>query len=273
MNDECPMSVLLARYLRNELDRKQLEGQLFIYLRDNPQRIRLGSWCEEDRIDFLCWFYPRMRDAIDKYKACGSNFDSYLSSLIKWSAIEFRSKEADCHALERACWKARARDIVAEDEIEYGYDDTPFEIQKNPRQVLMLTLKCCSYLSDDFSHKVASAIGMNEEYLQCLIDGIRRMNAIKAERLRVLEEHSASQYFRCIAFEARMKAAPEGSAHRADMEQRLIAAKQRLVSMRRRLAHMMKDATNKEIAEVLGIPKGTVDSCLSAVHHKLAKKP
>ena len=38
--------------------------------------------------------------------------------------------------------------------------------------------------------------------------------------------------------------------------------------MRRRHAHMMREATNKEVADALGVPKGTVDSCL----HSLKKR-
>jgi len=271
MSDEHPMGTMLDRYLLNKLDRKRLEGDLFMYLRDNPHRFKLGTWLEDDRIDFLCWFYPRMSQAIDKYKPCGASFDSYLGTLIKWASIEYRAHEADCNALESACWKARSQEIVAETEAEYMYDGGGFQPRKNPRQVLMLTLKCCSYVSDDFSKRIAGAIGMKEECLHSLLDELRKKNAIREERLRTLEERCAAQYFRCVAFEGRLKAAPEGSAHKADMEQRLEFAKRRLSSMRRRLAHTLKEATNKEIAETLGIPKGTVDSCLFAAHRSMLK--
>ncbi len=270
MKGDKPLTALLERHAKGMLDRGALEGAIFTHIRDNPHRFRIGTWNEEDRLDYLCWLYPRLRRAIDAYHDTGADFDAYLASLVRWSSIEYRAVEADRRALEHACWVDRATNEAAEDEPEYLEEEPTPPLVKNPRQVLMLALKCCLYVSDDFSVRLAKAIGMDVATLRSYFDELRRRMASRAERVRELETNAASQYYRCVAFEARLRAAPEGSAHRAEIEQRLTRGRIRLASMRARLSRASKDATNKEIAEVLGVPKGTVDSCLHAVKSKAA---
>jgi DNA-directed RNA polymerase specialized sigma24 family protein len=270
MNADRPLTALFERYVNGALDRRALEGAIFTHIKDNPHRFRIGAWNEEDRLDYLCWLYPRLSRAIDSYHETGANFDAYLASLVRWSSIEYRSTEADRRALEHACWVDRATNLTAEEEPEYIRNEAPVPTVKNPRQVLMLALKCYLYVSDDLASRLAQAIGMDKEVLRGYFDELRRRLAAREERIRQLETCAASQYYRCVAFEARLRVAPEGSAHRAEIERRLELGRRRLVSMRNRLARAGKDATNKEIAELLGIPKGTVDSCLHAVKTKAA---
>ncbi len=268
MKKDKPLSALLERYAEGLLDRPALEGAIFTHIRDNPHRFRLASWNAEDRLDYLCWLYPRLHRAIDAYREKGADFDSYLASLIRWSSVEYRSTEADRRALEHACWLDRATNAAAEDEPDYEIAEPGREAVRNPRQVLMLALKCCFYVSDDFVLRLAAAIGMDPVQIRSYFQELRARMTAREERIRDLETRAASQYYRCVAFEARLRAAPEGSAHQAEMELRLARGRKRLDSMRARLARASKDATNKEIAEVLGIPKGTVDSCLHAIKLK-----
>jgi DNA-directed RNA polymerase specialized sigma24 family protein len=270
MSGDRPLTALFERYAQGALDRVALEGAIFTHIRDNPQRFRLGSWNEEDRLDYLCWLYPRMCRAIDAYRETGANFDAYLASLVRWTSIEYRSTEADRRALERACWEDRAKNAAAEEEPEYLAELQQFAVVKNPRQVLMLALKCCYYVSDDFTARLARAIALDIEVVRGYFDELRQRMAAREERIRILETRAASQYYRCVAFEARLRAAPEGSAHQEEIKFRLERGRKRLDSMRARLARASKDATNREIAEVLGIPKGTVDSCLHAIKAKAA---
>jgi hypothetical protein len=54
------------------------------------------------------------------------------------------------------------------------------------------------------------------------------------------------------------------------MEERLERARKRYKAMRKRLGGIRMNASNRIVAEVLGIPKGTVDSGLFAIKNHLA---
>jgi IS30 family transposase len=49
------------------------------------------------------------------------------------------------------------------------------------------------------------------------------------------------------------------------MARRLVKAKKRLESMRKRLAALKAEASNRQVAALLGVPKGTIDSNLYAI--------
>jgi hypothetical protein len=55
------------------------------------------------------------------------------------------------------------------------------------------------------------------------------------------------------------------------MKNRFERARKRFYTMRKRLEGMRLSASNRMIAEVLGIPRGTVDSSLFAIKNRRSK--
>ncbi len=289
MNDTKPLSALRDRWISGVLGREEFESAVFVFIRSNPQRYNLEGWDRTDFMDFLGGFYLRLRRAIDSYRDKGADFDAYVHSVMRWASIEFKATKAERAVMENACWRDRAIDSAEEREAAYAPDQAdpadpmgpqdagyPRELKEgiaNRKQVLMLALKCCLYVSDDFASKIAAALEMDAG---CLLDEFRTLRektASRMEKLRALEERLGAQYYRCLAFEARCRAAPADSARKEFLEQAWKRGKTRLDSMRRRHAHMMREATNKEVADALGVPKGTVDSCLHSLKKRAYCRP
>jgi len=61
-----------------------------------------------------------------------------------------------------------------------------------------------------------------------------------------------------------------GTDYYEKLKCRFERAKKRFYSMRKRLGGMRVAASNRMIAEVMGIPRGTVDSGLFAIRNRLA---
>jgi DNA-directed RNA polymerase specialized sigma24 family protein len=272
---ERPLNNLMQQYSWGLLKKKEFEGLIFQYCLDNYKRFNLYRWDKDECTDYLCWLYPRISRAIDNYRNTGFSFDAYIHSLIRWSAREYRSREADHHITECACWDAKAADMVCSAEAAYDEDPEPREAFKpvvNPRQVLVLLLKSYYFVSDDFISRISPAIGVEQERIRRLIDELRKHRLQREERFRILQERIHCQYYRYIAMTKRTAAAPEGSALREKLRQRRERAKTRLDAMRKRLSAIRLEASNRQVAEVLGVPKGTVDSNLYALKSKWKKQ-
>jgi hypothetical protein len=273
MHDDQPLSAILGEYYLGKLTRKQLEGKIFQFVLDHYQYYHLRSWDKEKIIDFLCWLYPRIHNAIDNYKWTGSNFDAYIGALINWSSREYHTREADHWVIEKAVWDARAREMTAGDrEPDYLEPGPAPKPVSNPRQVLMLLLKSYHFVSDDFAARAAPALGMPKEKLFRLICDMRQQRARREEEIQGLRERIHCQYYRCVSYERRMYAAPEGSLKQATMARYLENGKKRLASMRRRLSRIRLDASNNQVAQVLKIPKGTVDSSLAILKARMKRQ-
>ena len=279
MIDDRPMSAVRDAYLRGAASRAELESAIFTFIRDNPWRFKLERWDRDKLLEFLSWFYPSIRNAIDTYRDCGSSFDAYLNSLVHWASLGYRIRNFEEDAMESAYWTERAVESTRDPEATYEPDiqdeaeapPTP-EIRKR-RQVLALTLKCCMFVSDDLCGRIAPALSMQPAELRTKIGDLRTRVQSRYWRRKECEEKAATQYYRCIVLKAKIDASAEGSARRSKYERSLAFARKRLKNLRREISKIPIEASNKEVADVLGVPKGTVDASIYFLKHSRPPLP
>ena len=270
---EKPLSSLYQCYSTGNLPKKDFEGRIFQYLLDNLERYRVLEGGKNCWNEFLSWLYPRLARAIDQYRDLGSSFDAYITSLVHGAAREYRCREADHRITEYACWQARAQEMcVCESESEYLESCEAFSIPRGikPRHILLLLLKSYYLVSDEFVDRVAGAIGMKAEVIMKMIYKLRTMRCERDTEILNLRDRLYCQHYRCLAYQKRLSAVQPGTDYYKKMEARCVRARQRFFSMKKRLGKMRVDASNRMIADVVGIPKGTVDSSLFAVKNYLA---
>jgi DNA-binding NarL/FixJ family response regulator len=274
MGENLPLSKLLTRYSLGHIGRKELEGHIFKFILDNPQEFRPYKWSNEEYLDFVCAFYPRISRAIDHYRDTGASFDAYIASLVRWGIKETRSRETDRHIMEYACWEAKAQDEAAVHEAEEMYvePEPAFDKVPNPRQVLVLLLKSYRYMSPDFLERISPALDIKKEKLGDLIEGLREIRLQREEHIRAMQERIYTQYYRCIVVEKKLKGAVPNSARHEKLQNRLSRGRKRLQSMRERLAGMKTGASNRQVAQVLESAKGTIDAHLFTVKGKLGNR-
>jgi hypothetical protein len=274
MKDNLPLDSLLREYYGGRLNKKKFEGIIFEYILKNSKLFKLQSWPKDECIDFLCWLYPRIGRAIDKYRNTGSSFDAYVSSMVRWSSREYTRTEISHRITEQTYWDACTQDMaVCEREPAYGGGGVvPFKPVNNPRQTLLLLLKSYYFISEDFIDRAAPALGMKKENLKRLVEQVRDMRVHHDEALKKLRDHIHTLYYRCIAFERQLYASAKGSVMYEKLKVRLERARKRLASMRKRFKRMRADPTNQQVAQVLGLPKGTIDSNLFAIRIKFECK-
>jgi hypothetical protein len=191
--------------------------------------------------------------------------------VVRWSAKEYRSHIADHQLAEYATWTARFSEMYAGDaEPEYPEAETVPVIKqaRNPRQLLILILKCYYYLSDDFIERAAPAVGLESSRLKMMVEKLRNLRRLHDDRVYFLRERIYCQFYRCIILEKRLDATPENTIRAARLKERLERSRARLEKMRYRLSRTRVYPSNLEIAEIIGIPKGTIDSNLYALKHR-----
>jgi biotin operon repressor len=271
-----PLNELYTRYAAGLLDKKEFEGLIFRAIQKTPHHYKLSRWDRDERGDYLSWLYPRISRAIDAYRNTGASFDTYIVSLVRLSAKEYRARQTDKHVAEYAAWTARFPDqYVYQDEPEY-LEEQPLPAAvikqvKNPRQLLILILKCYCYVSDDFLERLAPKVGLERNTLKQMIDQMREQRLKRDGYLRVMRERIYCQFYRCLVYEKRLAAMPENSAVFLRMKAQLERARRRLDTMRKRLAKIRPDATNAQIAQILGVSKGAVDANLHALKTRWKK--
>lgn len=273
MSNHLSLNELYDQFSQGLLEKKQFEGLLFEVVLEYLIRYNLYNWEKDDCIDFLSWLYPRLSRATYTYQHIGATFESYIYSMVRWSAREYRVRDTHHLATEQAVWSARIPEMYAHMvEPDYLENEKISELEptlaKNPRQLLVLILKCYYCLSEDAIERLAPILGIETQKLKEMVEKLKGQRYQKDEEIRSLKERIHSQYYRCIVYEKRIKLIPEDSYLHQKVKTRLEKARYRLAALRKKLAAFRKEATNNQVAEIMGLSKGTVDASLYNVKRK-----
>ncbi|MDR0731709.1 MAG: hypothetical protein LBF63_08575 [Treponema sp.] len=271
------LDVLYQNYLDGVIDKRELEGKMFNTILKNARNYRWFGGSEEDIVDYLCWIYPRLSKAVRHFKGSGAAFSTYIGALIRYSMKEYKSNQMDHYITEYAAWTTHSMDIeVRSPEFSYpgpeeGEDEDkdlraaiPHELFKS-RQILLLILKSYYFISEDFIERIAPYTGVEPEALKLMIEKLHSYRSRKEEDIRLFQERIASQFYRCVAWEKRLKILMPESSRYGVIKIQLERARKRLAGMRKRFSKVRLDATHRQIAEVTGISTGTISSSLSSL--------
>ncbi|GMO21076.1 MAG: hypothetical protein Pg6A_08030 [Termitinemataceae bacterium] len=228
-----------------------------------------------DTQDFLSWIYPRFVKSIKRYvPVTGVTFEAFIYSTMRFNFREYLSRHARRMETEQSFWSDVAKDTPYYEESLFEGEESMSPIRKtHKKQSLMVFLKCYHAVSDSMIKRMSSYLGMREESLRAMIDELRKERCEIELSFNELRERCKAQYYRCMNYERRLDRVERGSAAFGILFKRLTGHRERLLRMRRRLKNMRVEATNQQVARVMGIAKGSVDSGISAFKRKYCANP
>jgi DNA-directed RNA polymerase specialized sigma24 family protein len=268
-----PLSNLLGQYYSGALKKRELETKMIEHILTNYKMYGLFKYNKTDFIDYLCWLYPKLSSAIFKYKDSGASFDAYIHSIVRCASKEYEKKLATFYDTEKLCLD-EADEHTALFDHEVLYDENKRGralLMKRPRHALILFLKSYFYVSEEMISKTAAITGVDERHLKLMVNKLRQARRKKEVYLAKLRENIHLQYYKCLSFERRIINLRKSACESEELRSVLSEGRKRLENMRSRLKRMRMEATNKEIAKLLDLPKGTVDSSLAAIKRNYAE--
>ncbi|MCL1958259.1 MAG: sigma-70 region 4 domain-containing protein [Spirochaetes bacterium] len=272
---------IYSDYVLGDIKRDKFEGIIYTYLLNNQNKTSIKHWKQSNYKDFISWFYPNLKKVIDSYEDVGSSFEAYLYRFMLLSAKEYSVRTITRSITEYSTWGARIPEMYVHEEPPiYKTNNTKEELtkmiteingKKNKRRILALVIKCYYYVSDDFADKIALLTGIDAKELIEKLNKIRKIRQKTDDRIYLFKERIYCQFYRCIVYERKLSLIREDTFAYEKMRRRLKRARERLSSMRERIKKVRTDATHKQIAEVIGITKGTVDASLHRLKEKLGE--
>ena len=243
---------------------------------------------DDDTGDFFCAFYPKIEGLIDRFSYRGRPFEAYLVSSIRWQLKTFAKKRVMQHSEHRAVkdesefWHNCTRTESPEPGSSIyssSIDDCPGAYSAEVSQVLKiepggkisdpawarrffyLLLRNVAFIDDSLMEHGARLSGFDPEYILGCANELKERLAEKRERQRILLEKRNSLHVRVLQLNALIAEETEKDRLSSYMK-RLTCAKSRLEKTKRDLRSLSLLPTHKDIAEVLGTAKGSVDSGL-----------
>jgi len=273
------LNKIYSNYLLGEIKRDEFESIIYTYLFNNQNKTCFSHWEQDYYEDFISWFYPRLRNSIDAYQDTGASFEAFLNKYMLISAKEYQVRTTTKKVVEYSAWSARVPDMyVYEEPPVYNISSNTEEVltkmiidtkgRKNTRRILALILKCYYYVSVDFAERIAPLIGIDAKELIEMINKLREVRRKNDDNIFLQKERIYCQFYRCIIYEKKLSLMKENTIAHEKLQRRLVYARERLDKMRERLTRMRTEATHRQIAQIIGTTKGTVDASL---HHLKVK--
>jgi len=242
---------------------------------------------EDDCGEFYLFFYPRLLRCLKRFRDQGKPFEWYLNAVLRWHWKAYCSRRraergnwllagapelwevepaacaADGEAQEAPSrlWELAGRRGLALDSRQSGRADR--------RRLLLVALKNAHRLPDESLHSLSLLTGVPEAWLAVTVDRLRQRLFSRQVRLHALYARS-NRCFTAMLREQRALAWETDPGRRAEILLRVESLRRRLKRNRNRIRRAASCPTNRELAALTQIPKGSVDGSIYWLRRRLA---
>ncbi len=244
-------------------------------------------WDEDDVGDFFCTFYPKIEGIIDRFVYKGKPFEAYLASSIRWQLKTFAKKKALQHAEDQALrseskfwyicelhagqrYPYPGSLLVEEHSCDYSTElsqvlriepDGKIEDPAWARRFMYLLFRNVTYIDDSMIEHAARLSGFEPGYILGCATELRERLEEKKNRHRILSEKRNALHIRVLQLTTLMSAETDNGRIQ-EYQKQIRLAENRIKKINREQKSSPLLPTHKDIAEVLGVAKGSVDSGL-----------
>jgi len=227
---------------------------------------RAHNLSEEDKGEFYISFYNRMEGLINNFTYKGIPFETFLNQTLKWHIKTYINKKKDekkLIAVNVQEAEVEVKDLLRHD-VGNNDDQFPHVILKGDasrKRLLFLVLVDSPNINDDEMKTFSEMTGYEYEWLLFLKDTLNNRLYKRNERLIRLREKRNNTYMKLLYKQSQL-------SDEMDREKKILIDEQirrlrkRLDDTRYEISRVPCRPTHAEIAELLKVPKGTVDSGL-----------
>lgn len=266
----------VQRYQQTGLNKTELIQEIAVYTYSS---VLLKKYLTEDQKgDFLCFFYSEMENLIERFHFIGKPFEAYLHTILKWRIKTFLVRDSkkrdvlhilkDRHFLEPL--HTIDRGIHADDEIEissaalqvfHGVNTDPIPANSDKNRLLFLFLKEYTVSNPDYLPYISKITGYSEEWIIERAEILRTYVRKRMKRFKILTEKRNRTFFQLYLMEKKLHEAYTDSEKKLYSDKIKILTR-RLQMVNKEISKISLHPTHREISSVMRIPKGTIDSGL-----------
>ena len=235
------------------------------------------GWSEDDCSDFFCSFFNRIPGMIERFQYIGISFDTFFFTSIHWQMKTFLRKKQKHSAYDRVATESLYFMVQEAPETYWPYDasDIPRPIRRKLEindegiitdrasciRILCMSLRNCEFIDDRMIGQISRLCGCTTNWLSACITHLRDRMHTKRAICNKLQIRRNIVFMRICLLHDELNLDLGG--YKSDqIFFEIELEKTQLREITEQINHYPLYPSHKEIGQVLGIPKGTVDSGL-----------
>ncbi len=242
---------------------------------------------DDDRSKFFCSFYKKLPGLIDRFEFCGKPFELYLNSTLRWNIKTFRTRESRYTGMFIAVHK-KPFYLVSEENSEKDNFLPDLNITDTAKKVLNIEksnqiipdayksrlffvyLIECDYLDKRIQDGIIEMIGLNKKWVEDCSLKLKKKVEERVKRVKSIQNRRNSYFLELHILQEKVVFA-ENEIEKDEIYKKITKLRYSIKRFNKIIAHAMIHPTHREIAEVLNLPKGTVDSGIYYIKNSFKK--
>ena len=215
--------------------------------------------------NFFCDFYPKIRKLILQFENRGYPFEAYLYTTLRWQVLSYK-KKLGRERLERQLFTFEPFWDVHQEEPLYS-EYSPSNLPKEPhsafttfrKRLIYVALRESEYLDHTLIEAIVEYTHIDRRWFLNCVMALRRKVEDRKHRLEKARLYHNTCFYRYYIIQLQIQNCNSPAQTRL-YHRELLKVRRRLHRVSLQLQKMHIHPTNREIAEVLNIPKGSIDS-------------
>lgn len=289
---------VMASYLESPSREKKREvvNAVASYVFFNLKRILANAYPsdEDTRSDFFLWLYPQLERIVDRFDAQKACLSTYVSAGVKFRYIRFCAERAKAASIRAAAESEEMKFSCGykkdEPQEELCACESPLQYnapcalnlkeaseaakRRMKRDMLLLALKSAFYLSEELIEKVCAFCEIPRESFDELLERVRCDYGARQDAYEELKMRKYCYYIKAFSCRKKLSEIKEScSASDAEkierMEKEQAFCERQEERLKRKMEKMQRNPSNRYLAGLLGMPRGSVNSALVRIKKHL----
>jgi len=245
------------------------------------------KWNEDDCSEFLCYFYRRIPGMIQRFQYSGSPFEALLKVTLRFQmksfALELKKRRIEAKVLaSRDFWDRtieQAYSLPEEEEEEdskptqislrlrerLGLNDQGLIIDKSMRRkLLLLVLREADRVSESLLVHLLTLTGYERSWVTEKIEMVKTLSFQLEGRRNTFRHRRNLMLFNIYCLQEELLETPD-PVERQILLDKLARERKSLLKAENGLRRVPQSPTHLQLAEILEMPRGTVNSGLHSI--------
>jgi hypothetical protein len=252
----------VLRYQDTGENYEKLIERISLLIYNYPDRV--NNLSEEDKCDFYLGFYNRIKGLVSNFNYNGRPFEALLNQTLKWHSRTYladRKKEKHLQAVEIMDEEIRINEMLQAQWSRNEIESAKVKIENSSlkQRLLFLVLMNSIHINEKEIEIFSEISGYDYNWLLEKRDTVLLELHNKSSRLNSLRE-KRNNYFTLLRYYQLQEQEEMDVLRKQAFREKIRKLRKRLEDTRRDISRIPTGPTHIQIAELLGVPKGTVDS-------------